>query len=307
MMIKRAAFGAWFRAPAILLLAIGLILALPFPQSALAQEAEYSRFSMEVRGEGPDVILIPGLSTPRDVWQPTADLLQNRYRLHLMQVRGFGEDAGVNGEGPILDDLVAELAAYIDQQELERPAIIGHSLGGLTALMLAADHPDLPGKLLIVDALPWYAAVFAPGQQLSMEMVEPQADMMRAQLLAQAGQPMDAETLAANVANQSISPEGRAQIAAWAGAADQRVTAQLIYEDLTNDMREHIARITVPVEVLTPFADPFPTQEIAAQLYTNEYAALEGVEVTTMGPSRHFIMLDMPQEFQQKVEGFLTR
>ena len=140
-----------------------------------------ARFSVEVVGQGPDVILIPGLSSSRAVWADTAARLKATHRVHLVQVRGFGETAGVNASGPVLQPLVDELAVYIRAARLDRPAIIGHSMGGLAALMLAADHPALPGKLMVVDALPFIGPLFgAP----SVEAIRPQADVMRAMLLA---------------------------------------------------------------------------------------------------------------------------
>ena len=53
------------------------------------------RITVKVEGSGPDVVLIPGLSSPRAVWDTTAKRLKGRYRLHLVEVRGFGGgDAG---------------------------------------------------------------------------------------------------------------------------------------------------------------------------------------------------------------------
>ena len=58
---------------------------------------EGKRITVEVEGDGPDVVLIPGLSSPRAVWAPTAERLKTTHRLHLVEVRGFGGDA----PGPI--------------------------------------------------------------------------------------------------------------------------------------------------------------------------------------------------------------
>ena len=69
-----------------------------------------------MQGAGPDVVLIPGLSTSRSVWDGTVKALDGKYRLHLVQIRGFGDDAGVNSEGPVLEPFVAELADYIDDE-----------------------------------------------------------------------------------------------------------------------------------------------------------------------------------------------
>ena len=60
------------------------------------------------------VVLIPGLSTPRAVWEPTAARLKGTYRLHLVQIRGFGDEAGINAEGPVLESMMAEVADYIE-------------------------------------------------------------------------------------------------------------------------------------------------------------------------------------------------
>ena len=61
----------------------------------------------------------------------------------------------------MLPALVAEMVQYV--AGLERPSIIGHSLGGLIALEVAAANPDAIGRLLIVDALPFYALTINPG------------------------------------------------------------------------------------------------------------------------------------------------
>ena len=55
---------------------------------AAAQRFEPTRFSVEVRGQGPDVILIPGLTAGREVWRATAAAVPG-YRYHLIQVAGF--------------------------------------------------------------------------------------------------------------------------------------------------------------------------------------------------------------------------
>src|SRR5688572_19183481 len=108
---------------------------------APSASSEPSRFSVVVQGSGPDVILIPGLSSTRDVWASTAAQLKASHRVHLIQLKGFGEPAGVNASGPVLAPFVGELASYIRIKGLKKPAVIGHSMGGLAALMLAADAP----------------------------------------------------------------------------------------------------------------------------------------------------------------------
>src|SRR5688572_30799577 len=122
-----------------------------------------TRFSVAVTGQGPHVILIPGLATPGEVWDATVKHLAPTHRVHVVQVAGFGgADPGPNkAEGDMLPALVAEMAQYA--AGLDRPAVIGHSLGGLIALEVAAQKPDAIGRLLVVDALPFFALTMNPG------------------------------------------------------------------------------------------------------------------------------------------------
>ena len=62
------------------------------------------RISVEVVGQGPDVVLIPGLASSRETYRRTAERLRGRYRLHLVQVAGFaGEPAAANASGPVTE------------------------------------------------------------------------------------------------------------------------------------------------------------------------------------------------------------
>ncbi len=47
------------------------------------------RITVTVRGNGPDVLLIPGLASSSAVWDATAKHLENHFRLHIIQVAGF--------------------------------------------------------------------------------------------------------------------------------------------------------------------------------------------------------------------------
>jgi len=58
--------------------------------SALAADFQPTRFTDQIVGQGPDVILIPGLASSRSVWDAEAEKLKGHYRLHLIQLNGFG-------------------------------------------------------------------------------------------------------------------------------------------------------------------------------------------------------------------------
>lgn len=295
-------------APALLALLAACIAALLVlsPGAAGAQAFEPTRFSVEVTGQGPDVILIPGLSTSREVWRESAGALAGEYRLHLIQVKGFGEPAGPNAEGPVLEPLVEELARYIAENQLDRPAVAGHSLGGLIAMMLGAGHPELPGKLMIVDSLPWYGAALAPAGA-TPESIEPQAAALRQMLVAAYGTPAAGQSNDAAIAGYVLDKSKLPLLREWTGSADTRVTGQLIYEDLVTDMRERIATIAAPLTVAYAWNTAYPDAAQADAFYREQYAALPRVRFVGIGPAAHFLMVDQPEAFQAALKDFLTR
>ena len=287
-------------------LAATLLACLALALGALSASAEPTRFSVEVSGEGPDVIFIPGLATSREVWRDAVRELGPGYRVHLVQVKGFGEPAGPNAQGPVLAPLVEELARYIADSEIERPAIVGHSLGGLIALMLGAYHPELPGKLMIVDALPWFGAtVTPPGSDASVAALEPQARRMRDALVASYGTPAAGQGTDAAIAGYVFDQAKLPRLREWTAGADPRVVGQLVYEDLVTDMRQRIAGIAAPLTLVYPWNERFPTREQAEPFYRAQYAKLPQAELVGIGPAAHFVMTDQPAAFQQALHRFL--
>ncbi|MDQ0464545.1 pimeloyl-ACP methyl ester carboxylesterase [Caulobacter ginsengisoli] len=271
---------------------------------ALAGQAAATptRFTVEVRGKGPDVVLIPGLASSRAVWDDTAKRLEGRYRLHIIQVNGFaGQTPGPNASGPVVAPLIEEIDAYIRDQKLDHPAVIGHSMGGYSALALAAAHPGDVGKVMVVDALPFFSVLFGPG--VTVAQVEPQATAFKAQMLAMskaqfdAGQPQVMARLAKTPAAQALAAQ-------WAIASDRQVMAQATYDIMTSDLRPQLAAITVPVTVVYA-RDPVMGEGRVDALYKENYAALPGVKLQAIDGGFHFIMLDQPDAFAAAVEAFL--
>jgi pimeloyl-ACP methyl ester carboxylesterase len=266
-----------------------------------------ARFSVTVVGKGPDVILIPGLASSAHVWDATVAQLRTKYRVHIVQVAGFaGAPVRGNATGPIVTPFVAELARYIAAHKLRKPAVIGHSLGGLSALMLAADHGDALGKVMIVDALPWYGMVFGP--TATMEGVLAQGAKMRDGLIG-GGQAAYVAGVPKSMARlvKSTGPEAKAAIAAGE-ASDFNVTARAFYDVLATDMRPRLAGITTPVTMLYPWDETTGIPQAAFDaLYTGAYAPLPNKTIRRIAGSYHFIQIDQPAAFAAEVEAFLMR
>jgi pimeloyl-ACP methyl ester carboxylesterase len=261
------------------------------------------RITVTVRGHGPDIVLIPGLASSSAVWDVTAARLEGHYRLHLIQVAGFaGSPARANAQGQIVQPTVDAIDAYIKTNQLKSPLVIGHSLGGLMGLMLADQHPEDVGKLMIVDSLPFFGVLMGATNTAG---AAPLAAGMRDTVL---GETQDA--YAAGETNFLFSlvksPAGRQTATAWAVASDKSVVARALYEDMTTDLRPKLHEIKTPVTMLYPL-DPLTgmPQAVFDGLYRDNFAALPNKTIVRIDDSFHFIMLDQPETFAAQVDAFL--
>ena len=269
--------------------------------AASTTEVRMDHISVTETGKGSPVVLIPGLSSPRAVWDGVAPELAKTHRVILVQVNGFaGDDAGANLKPGLLDGIVGDLHAYIAQHKLQGTAVVGHSMGGLVGLMLAKAQPGDVGKLMIVDSLPWYGMLFGPGA--TVDAVKPQAAAMRDRFAASYGKP-DAAANQAMAARFALRPDAQAKVADWMGQTDVRVSAEAMYEDMITDLRGDMGKIATPITMLYPTSAALP-KAVAEPLYTAAYKDAPHATLVEVPDSAHFIMLDQPAVFLKAVTAF---
>lgn len=263
------------------------------------------RITVEVVGSGPDVVLIPGLSSSPEVWRSTIAAVPG-YRYHLVQVKGFaGVAPGANASGPVLVPVADEIARYIREQHLNQPAVIGHSMGGSIAMRVATQNPDIVGKLMVVDMMPFLGMMFA-GPTATPQSVEPLAAQMRRGMADAAPETYRAQATGA-VTAMVRNDEMRPRAVADSVASNQAVAGQAMYDLITTNLIPDLPRFTKPFTVLWVVPAGVPvTQEQLAVGYRAAYAGAPQAVVTYIPDSAHFIMWDNPTRFQSELRTFLT-
>jgi len=258
------------------------------------------------------MILIPGLASSGETWDTTVARYRARFACHVLTVAGF---AGVPPiDGPLLPAVHRDLAEYIRAQKLDRPIIVGHSLGGTIALMLAIEFPDLVGPLVIVDILPFLAG---PNMQVkTVAEAQPAIAAMEAYMSKMTQEQWEASARSgANVRYMVTGDGGFEALKAWGLATDRASLIRGLAEVYGADLRENIARIASPTLVLgtwkgvhdqllankidVPKADFL--KEFAAQ-----YAKLPRLHFALHDTGRHFIMWDDPAWFFGEIDAFLA-
>jgi N-formylmaleamate deformylase len=245
-----------------------------------------SRFSVQVVGRGPDVILIPGLTSGREVWRATVAAVPG-YRYHLIQVSGFaGEAARGNRAGPVIGPLADEIARYIADRHLQRPALVGHSMGGTLAMMIAARRPELVGRLMVVDMYPQPAGLFGG----SAQSMSPLAD-----IIASPG----GRRLFANLMGAFSPPE-------VAGRSDPDVVGRAVHDLAVTDLTSELPRIRAPMTIVYAASDPQARGAIDRS-FQRAYANARHPSFVRIEGSGHMVMLDQPARLQAALRAFLQR
>lgn len=264
-----------------------------------------TRITVTTRGSGPELILIPGLASTAEVWRGVADRLAGRRRLHLISVRGFGDLApGANASGAVMSTVAGEVSRYISDQRLNRPGIIGHSMGGQVGLRVAADAGTRVGRVMVVDSSPFFPALISP--QATTGDIEPIA-----QLAYQAIHFLGDDALRSRGRSLGLELGGAADAVlgtlGWQGG-DRRVLAQSLYEVMTVDLRRRLPDISAPVTVVYGWsADQASPRARTDSLFRGAYARLRTPAVfERIEGAEHMVMIDQPNRFMAAVDRFLA-
>ena len=270
--------------------ALGGCLLLPAGYAGAASWAP-SRFSVQVVGSGPDVILVPGLASSREVWRAAVAAVPG-YRYHLDQLGGFsGEPVRGNGSGRIVTGVAEELSRYIAARGLRRPAVIGHSMGGTIGMLLALDHPDQVGRLMVVDMLPQPSNMFGS----TPDRIRPLVDNLRGLAQTPGGRELFASLLGL------FGPQGDD-----ASRSDPDVTGRAMHELATMDLSRNLSRLAVPATIV--YASPARSQGAAMdRVFASAYRAAPRAKFVRIDDSGHLIMADQPAEFHKAVREFLEK
>ena len=119
------------------------------------------KLAFEVIGEGPPVVILHGLFGSGRNWAPIAQTLAGTYRLYLPDARNHG--ASPWADAMSYTDMALDVLDLIDREGLQRPVVIGHSMGGKTAMALALQHPHAIAGVGVIDIAPEaYADQFSP-------------------------------------------------------------------------------------------------------------------------------------------------
>lgn len=102
-------------------------------------------------GAGPDVLLLHGWASSSGMWRSTMQALAGRFRLWALDLHGFGDSDKPNGGCYSVPNYTASVRDFAESVGIRQARIVGHSMGGMIALDLAAAHAGLVRRLVLVN------------------------------------------------------------------------------------------------------------------------------------------------------------
>ena len=288
-----------------------LLMAVTAPAMAQPAVSTVGTLTVERHGDqGRAVILLPGLEGGPWVWKPTIARLSKHHVVYAVTLAGFDGVPAPTGGGNLFDRADASLLQLIEQDKINKPVLVGHSLGGTLALRFASEHPELIAGVVAVDGLP----IFPGMERVSAEQRQAIATRMQQQMAAATPEQFKTQSLAFMQKIGLLDQQLAAKYAPMNARSDIKASAQYMAEDLVFDGREGLKHANVPILEISPYYAPdFSTppmvmseaQKVA--YYQSLLANAPDAKVVSIAPSRHYVMLDQPVKFEQALDGFLAR
>ena len=221
-------------------------------------------------------------------WHQTIDALPQRYRTIAIDHRGWGESEPGNGNYGIAD-LAADAEGVIESMGIQQYVLIGQSMGGKVAQLMASRRPQgLVGLVLVAPASPCASPI-----PLDQRQFIAAAYASRESILAACDQVLTARALSPAIKEQVVEDSLR-------GSPDAKFAwpMKTILEDITKD----VARIRVPTLVIAGEFDQIdPVDTLKAQLLSRIHCAT----MCTLPGVGHLSPLEAPIEIAREIEQFI--
>jgi pimeloyl-ACP methyl ester carboxylesterase len=252
------------------------------------------------------LILIPGLGSGPWVWFDTIAKFSPTDTIYVLTLPGF-DGRPVTDEKQLFGGFSRDFWAMIESRKIEKPVLIGHSLGGALAIAMAEEHPERLAGIVAVDGLPVFP-MLARATPEQREAAAKQMAGMFASMSAEASFAAQKNYMSTVGTNK---PELVEPIAKLQARSDPKAMGAWMQELFVRDLRPELKKITIPFVEIMPH-DPADakrpmgqTQEQKLALYKSLVEGAPKASVVAITPARHFVMLDQPEAFQKAVTEFL--
>ena len=253
-------------------------------------------FDIKISGQGKQsIIFIPGFASSGEVWNETKSIYEKDFTCYTLTMAGF---AGVKPQAnATFENWETSIASYIKENKIDKPIIIGHSMGGGLALALASDYPELIEKIIIVDALPCLPALMNP----TFKTVEKQDCSAMLNQISSATNEQFYQMQKMSIQQLVADTSKRELVIGWSMKSDRKTFAEMYCDFLNTDLREKIKNIKCPTLML--LGEYFKNVKPAIE---EQYKNLKTANLQYSNKGMHFIMYDDKEWYFSQLNKFIT-
>lgn len=253
-------------------------------------------FDIKISGQGKQsIIFIPGFASSGEVWNETKSTYEKDFTCYTLTMAGF---AGVKPQAnATFENWETSIASYIKENKIDKPIIIGHSMGGGLALALASDYPELIEKIIIVDALPCLPALMNP----TFKTVEKQDCSAMLNQISSATNEQFYQMQKMSIQRLVEDTSKRELVIGWSMKSDRKTFAEMYCDFSNTDLREKIKNIKCPTLVL--LEEYFKNVKPAIE---EQYKNLKTANLQYSNKGLHFIMYDDKEWYFSQLNKFIT-
>lgn len=253
---------------------------------------------------GRPLIFVPALFCGSWQWNGQVALLANRFNIFVVTLPGF--DGRARDTRPdLMERAVSSLSLLIHERKLNRPIVVGHSLGGSIAVLFGEERPREAGGIIAVEG----------GYPIAKSAAQRQRQVARN---ASQYDGVDRKTfdrvLRTNMLQYIITSKKDVNtVAGLAERSDPNAIADWMRAALLLDLTPNLSRIRVPFTEIVPFdpnIDPyqgFATLNAKREAYQAFVAHAGDGRAMIITPSRHFVMFDQPDPFNRALTAAISR
>jgi N-formylmaleamate deformylase len=240
-------------------------------------------------GDKPPLLLLHGLTANGACWTPLARELEDRYDVVMPDARGHGHSSAPE-HGYRYEDHAADVIALIQALGLSSPIVLGHSMGGMTAALAAAQRPKLLHGLVLADP-----TFLTPERQ--REVHESDVGEQHRRALSRPRDEVLAELRARHARRSSEVVELIAQ-----ARLQTSISAFEVLTPPTPEFRQLVSALGVPTLLVIGGAGGVVSPELALELQSLN-ANVQLQQIVEAGHGLHY---DQPDRFSAVVKAFLS-
>ncbi len=288
--------------------------------SSLAQTSSTPfSFGVKIYGQGKPMILIPGLNGDGPAtYATTVAHFKDHYKCYVITLAGFAGQPASQRDSELLKGQRDELICYVKEQHLNKPVLVGFSFGGVLALWMETTAPDLFGKLVGIDGVPFEDAIEKPNLNIDSlrDTIRQDYDYIRTftpQQMAHRDSVRHSpknEKAAFEFLKSMISDTTQIQqVMDWDRATNLKASWLMQYEMETLDMRDDVAKIQSPILVLGSWIgwDSLKTKELVEAAYKKQFAKAKNCKIVFSEQGKHFLMWNDYNWYIHEIDNFLKR